>query len=425
MARWSRERQCNRRERAAQSAKIGDDLSPQAVQEAGAREARLQRRFPDDPDVIRSTALGNALTAMETRAGQQYGWDAVVTWPRLYPLLSPGVRAVVDGQRDRLDALARLAMTSAATALLTVALLSGSGWWVLVAAIPAVVARLAYVGAVHSAMSYGEAVTVAFDLHRFDLLTQLHLPLPADIGQECKIASQVSRMWRQGVPLALSYDHGPAPEAGREPPGGHALHATEPRRHRRGGAHGDADRPAGGKPTTTAGTGHRHRKQGHKRPDPRLPCARSVISASLGKRPGRSSRPGILGAAPRRLPGSRSSSSRPPAQRPPPASLRDRPRRALARPPLSTDRRLSGRRGKTTQMEVDVDVVRRVVGAVPGQLGALTAHLQGVPVGEGHLRHRPGRRRAVAAAGLLRAGSGPRPRRTARPRRRGRRGGGE
>ena len=159
--------------------------------------------------------------------GQQYGWDAVVAWPRLYPLLSPGVRTVVDGQRDRLDTLARLAMTSAATALLTIALLSGSGWWVLVAAIPAAIARLAYLGAVHSAMSYGDAVTVAFDLHRFDLLTQLHLALPADIGQECTIASQVSLMWRQGVVPALSYDHGPAPEAGREPPGGHALHATE------------------------------------------------------------------------------------------------------------------------------------------------------------------------------------------------------
>ena len=228
VARRSHKRQRNRRDRAAQAATIGDDLSPQAVQEAGAQAARLQQRFPDDLDAIRPTALGNVLTAMETRAGQQYGWDAVVTWPRLYPLLSPDVRAVVDGQRDRLDALARLAMTSAATALLTVVLLSGSGWWVLVAAIPAVVARLAYIGAVHSAMSYGEAVTVAFDLHRFDLLTQLHLPLPADIGQERKIASQVSLMWRQGVPPALSYDHGPAPEAGREPPGGDALHTTKP-----------------------------------------------------------------------------------------------------------------------------------------------------------------------------------------------------
>jgi hypothetical protein len=41
--------------------------------------------------------------------------------------------------------------------------------------------------------------------------------------------------------------------------------------------------------------------------------------------------------------------------------------------------------------EVDVDVVRGVVGAVPGQLGALPPDLQGVAVGEGHLRHRPGR----------------------------------
>ncbi|MCW2895257.1 MAG: hypothetical protein JWO75_4746 [Actinomycetia bacterium] len=41
--------------------------------------------------------------------------------------------------------------------------------------------------------------------------------------------------------------------------------------------------------------------------------------------------------------------------------------------------------------EVDVDVVRRVVGAVPGQLDPLAPHLQGVAVGERHLRHRPGR----------------------------------
>src|SRR5260370_24475089 len=39
----------------------------------------------------------------------------------------------------------------------------------------------------------------------------------------------------------------------------------------------------------------------------------------------------------------------------------------------------------------DVDVVRRVVGAVPGQLDALPAHLQGVAAGEGHVRHGPGR----------------------------------
>ena len=41
--------------------------------------------------------------------------------------------------------------------------------------------------------------------------------------------------------------------------------------------------------------------------------------------------------------------------------------------------------------EVDVDVVRRVVGAVPGQFDALAADLERVGVGERHVRQRPGR----------------------------------
>src|SRR6478735_6246328 len=41
--------------------------------------------------------------------------------------------------------------------------------------------------------------------------------------------------------------------------------------------------------------------------------------------------------------------------------------------------------------KVDVNVVRRVVGAVPGQLDAFPAAVQGVAVGEGHRRCGPGR----------------------------------
>ncbi|GEM_PF-5991017 len=40
--------------------------------------------------------------------------------------------------------------------------------------------------------------------------------------------------------------------------------------------------------------------------------------------------------------------------------------------------------------EVDVYVVRRVVGAVPGEVDAFTRDAQGVAMGEGHLRRRPG-----------------------------------
>ena len=41
--------------------------------------------------------------------------------------------------------------------------------------------------------------------------------------------------------------------------------------------------------------------------------------------------------------------------------------------------------------KVDEDVVRRVVGAMRGQLDALTGNLKGVAVLEGHLRRRAGR----------------------------------
>ena len=48
------------------------------------------------PDhLVRATGLGNALAAMEDSAGAAYGLDAVVAWPRLYPLLGDKVRAVV------------------------------------------------------------------------------------------------------------------------------------------------------------------------------------------------------------------------------------------------------------------------------------------------------------------------------------------
>jgi len=40
--------------------------------------------------------------------------------------------------------------------------------------------------------------------------------------------------------------------------------------------------------------------------------------------------------------------------------------------------------------EVDVDIVRRVVGAVPGQLDPLAPDLEGVAVGEGDIRQRAG-----------------------------------
>jgi hypothetical protein len=201
-ARW----QARRRSRLAASiVLLGPDSTPEQIRASGLRTGELARRFP--PTLTRPTALGNALAAMESQAGREFGWDAVVAWPRLYPLLSDGVKLAVDGQRERLDTLARLAVSAAFTAAVTAGLLWSSDWWVLLAGVPVLVSRLAYLGAVHTTFAYAQAVQVAFDLHRFDLLRQLHMRLPTDAGDERELGERISLKWRQGVNLDVPYEH--------------------------------------------------------------------------------------------------------------------------------------------------------------------------------------------------------------------------
>lgn len=184
-----------------------DDVSrDELIQRAGAASARLQSRFPLPDHAVRATALGNALAAAEDAAGADYGLDAVVLWPRLYPLLGDRVRVIVDDLRDGMDASARLAATGALTAMSAVALLAWhSGLWTLLALVPLGVAVLAYIGAIRGAIALGTAMCVAFDLHRFDLLRALRLAVPADQDTERETNQDLSDFLRQGVPVPFVY----------------------------------------------------------------------------------------------------------------------------------------------------------------------------------------------------------------------------
>ncbi|GGP82682.1 hypothetical protein [Streptomyces melanogenes] len=181
-------------------------LSAQDAQAAGEAGEVLRSSFPDRRAVL-PTRLGNTLAATEERAGAVYGWDAAVAWPRLYPVLGDACRQQVDDHRNSLDSGVRLAATGTLLTPATVWLLWGSGWWLLLAMAPSALAWISYRGAVQAALGYGQAVTAAFDLHRFDLLTALHLPLPADRDAERALATELCTMWRQGAPVALRYDH--------------------------------------------------------------------------------------------------------------------------------------------------------------------------------------------------------------------------
>jgi hypothetical protein len=191
--------------------------APAAVRAAGLADTELRRRFPADGELLRPTRLGNALAAAEERAGGAYGWDTPVVWPRLYPLLGPAVKSIVDDRRNVLDVLCRLSVTGVVGTVASLALLARTGWWLLLAAAPALLAIAAYRAAVHAAYAYGEGIRSAFDLHRFDLYPALHVATPEDPGAERALNESLCAWWRQGAARTDPYAHPPAGAAEAEP----------------------------------------------------------------------------------------------------------------------------------------------------------------------------------------------------------------
>jgi hypothetical protein len=127
--------------------------------------------LPLDEKRAMPTLLGNLLRASEDYPRVRYGLDAMVCWPRLYPLLPDILRQSIDAARGKLNESARLLTWS----ILFLVWLVWSWWWALLS-LP--VAWIAYRGMVSAAGVYGDLLRAAFDLHRFDLYKSLHWDLP-------------------------------------------------------------------------------------------------------------------------------------------------------------------------------------------------------------------------------------------------------
>ena len=80
---WALRWQARRKARLAQAAQLpcGPELTEAAIQRAGAAGYQLRRRYPRQDHLLRPTALGNVLAAMEDTAGRAYGLDPVTAWP--------------------------------------------------------------------------------------------------------------------------------------------------------------------------------------------------------------------------------------------------------------------------------------------------------------------------------------------------------
>jgi hypothetical protein len=208
-ARYAMRWQKRRRDRLTRAAQLPAqaELTEAAIQRAGAAGSELRRQFPAPDQLLRPTTLGNILAAMADTAGRVYGLDAVIAWPRLYPLLGEELKSLVDDRRDTLDATIRMTVTMTATAITALFLLAWSGWWVLLALIPLGIAVLAYNAAVQAALAYAETVHVAFDLHRSNLLSVLRMELPARQDAERLLNQQWCDLWRQGIPLPATLQY--------------------------------------------------------------------------------------------------------------------------------------------------------------------------------------------------------------------------
>jgi len=185
-------------------------VDPDRARSATLAAWELRRRYPRSDRVL-PTRLGNVLRAAEDRTGDKYGLDAVLAWPRLFPLVSDGLAGALDDARNQLDLAARFAVTFLLAGVAALILLGAHGWWVMTAAGAAFLAWLSYRAAVNAAIAYGELMETAFDLHRFDLLRALHVPLPPDHKHELEINATVTEFLRHDFPVKLEFDHDAAP----------------------------------------------------------------------------------------------------------------------------------------------------------------------------------------------------------------------
>jgi hypothetical protein len=133
-------------------------------------------------------------------------------------VLDETVRALTDDRRDQLDLSARFCAVFALAAVVLLGLLLMHGWWLAVPAGCLVLAWLACRGTVTAALAYNEALRVAFDLHRFDLLTALHLPLPESREEEKAQNDDLSAFLLQGWEADFSTSTRPRADEGTRTP---------------------------------------------------------------------------------------------------------------------------------------------------------------------------------------------------------------
>ena len=169
--------------------------------------SRILGNFPESPEQVMPTRLGNMLRRYEAQAGTQYGLEALSVIPHLMLTAPDRHVAYVNDQRSQLDLAVRMSfmsMIACATALL---FLWPHGFWILIAVIPYGAAYLSYRGAVVAAGHYGSALDTLINLDRFSMYEQMGLELPAGTSQERIVNQRLMALLHYDDSQFFSYSH--------------------------------------------------------------------------------------------------------------------------------------------------------------------------------------------------------------------------
>jgi hypothetical protein len=171
-------------------------------------DRKLQTQFPSKDRVL-PTRLGNVLRASEDRVGQRYGLQTIAVWPRLYPFIGATLMAALDDVRDRLDMTLRWCSYLLLGAIVSAGLLVQHAYWLALPVAMILLAVGAYLCACSTAKSYGLLLATAFDLHRFDMLKAMRIPLPKNEAEEKSTGEALSAFLTGQEPgHGLSYSSG-------------------------------------------------------------------------------------------------------------------------------------------------------------------------------------------------------------------------
>jgi hypothetical protein len=212
----------------------GADRQAHNVDRMASRAQAITERYPERIAHLMPTALGNVLRRAETSAGERYGLNTVVTYPRLYSHLSSRLDQKLAMQLDIIDTMATFTLVFWVEGLAAAPLLLRVDWWSLIPLALGVFSTITYRGARLAGEHHSRQLSTAYDLHRFDMLRALHRRLPENALEEYKDNQQLSEFLAGITPipeterLEWMYSHldgdttnaSPGEDAPKAPPGG-------------------------------------------------------------------------------------------------------------------------------------------------------------------------------------------------------------